>query len=602
MNRTYGTIQYHAKIDGYFPDHLEKLPYNFVNGKINVFIITAAEPHVCIRLKSNFPKINEGQTDNYEFANTPEHCHDLLWFVQRYPLQADATTLQQLKKGSKKFLQTQKELESLLSAAYVPQTVLLNSGYQARDYQLRASEVMIRSKKMILADELGLGKSLTATLCLFKPKTLPALVVVQSHMTTQWKTENFEKFTNLKAHIIYGFKQYQLPVADVYIINYHCLSKWIDVLIRITRTVVFDECQELRKGFSFGGEVSAKYLSAYNLCDKVNYAWGLSGSPIYNYGDEIFNILDCLNRGCLGRKFEFLCEWCESTGHNYKVKDTKALGTYLREKFLMLRRTAAEVGRELPQVNTVVHPVEYDEHEVETAEKIAKQLAMSYLTATNFAEKGNLAMEFDTRLRQITGIAKAHHVASLVQILLESGEPVLLSGWHRQVYEIWLNDLQQYNPVLYTGSESAVQKDKAKKAFINGETNLFIISNRSGIGLDGLQHRCRYVVHGELDWSPQVHKQITGRVNRDGQKDQVTVIFPVCEFGSDPGMVTVLGIKSEQSHNIIDPHLSVVPQYTDESRVKLMAETFLKNSGVDVSKLALVVKPDGNLDIEEKKE
>lgn len=595
--RTYGTIYYHQQDTGYSPGR--KKDDVFGTLKPARFEIIGAEAHVCIRLKANFARLNDGQTDNFEFADTPENCHDLLWFIERYPLAIDgAGTMKKMRAGRKAYLHTQRNLEQILSDEYKPRQITLNEGEEARDYQLRGAEVMYANKKMLLLDELGLGKSLTATLCLLKSKTLPALIVVQSHMTTQWEVETLQRFTNLKAYIISGFKTYKLPVADVYIINYHCLSKWVDILSRIVRSVVFDECQELRKGFAWNGEVSAKYLAAYNLCDVVNYAWGLSASPIYNYGDEIFNIIDCIRRGSLGRKYEFTQQWCK--GPSYEVKEPIALGTYLREKFLRLRRTAKDVDRELPEINTIIYPVEYDEEEVASARNLAKQLAISYLTSSSFAEKGSAAMEFDNRLRQLTGVAKAHYVSALVRILLENNEPVLLSGWHRDVYEIWLNDLKEYNPFLYTGSEGAGKKDKAKKAFMSGETNLLIISNRSGIGLDGLQHRCKNIIIGELDWSPKVHDQIVGRVNRDGQRNQVTVYYPICEFGSDPGIVTVLGIKSQQSHNIVDPGLPIPEQHTDQRRIRVMAETFLKNSGVDVAKLKLVIDKDGNLDIEEK--
>jgi SNF2 family DNA or RNA helicase len=110
---------------------------------------------------------------------------------------------------------------------------------------------------------------------------------------------------------------------------------------------------------------------------------------------------------------------------------------------------------------------------------------------------------------------------------------------------------------------------------VSGATNLFIISLRSGIGLDGLQHRCRTVVIGELDWSPKVHDQVIGRVDRDGQANQVTVYFPVSDFGSDPVIIDLLGLKSSQSYGIIDPMKAIPEQHSDESRIKLLAESFL---------------------------
>jgi hypothetical protein len=143
-------------------------------------------------------------------------------------------------------------------------------------------------------------------------------------------------------------------------------------------------------------------------------------------------------------------------------------------------------------------------------------------------------------------------------------------------YDIWMRELKDYKPVLYTGSESPAQKEEAKRKFVSGETNLFIISLRSGIGLDGLQHRSNIVVIGELDWSPKVHDQLIGRLDREGQKEQVTAIYLVSDFGSDPLIVDMLGVKSSQSHNIINPLTAVEDQFSDESRLKLLAEKFLE--------------------------
>lgn len=196
----------------------------------------------------------------------------------------------------------------------------------------------------------------------------------------------------------------------------------------------------------------------------------------------------------------------------------------------------------------------------------------------SFIERGSAARELDMLARQTTGISKARYVAQYVRYLLEAGEPVVLTGWHRDVYEIWMKELHAYNPVLYTGSESPTQKNKSKEAFINGETNLFIISLRSGIGLDGLQHRCKTVVFGELDWSPQIHSQVVGRVDRDGQKNQVTAIYLISETGSDPPIVNLLGLKSSQSNAIIDPLSSPTIKHSDDSRMKILAKQYLNKT------------------------
>ncbi len=319
------------------------------------------------------------------------------------------------------------------------------------------------------------------------------------------------------------------------------------------------------------------------LSKNVDYVLGLSASPIYNYGNEIWNVMNIINHGCLGTENEFLREW---TRYGNSVFDPKALGTYLRESCLMLRRTRSDVGRELPPVNKIIHTVQYDSETAYKNMEIAKMLAVKVISGS-FVERGQAARELDMMLRHDTGVGKAVGVANYVRILLENGEPIILAGWHRDVYDIWLKELKEFNPVMFTGSESPIEKDAAKNAFINGKTNLFIISLRSGIGLDGLQHRCNTVVIGELDWSPKVHEQLISRADRDGQKEQVTAIYLICDDGSDPPIIDMLGLKSSQSHGILNPLSAIESVHSDDSRIKVLAEQYLKKHHSNIENIKI---------------
>ena len=134
----------------------------------------------------------------------------------------------------------------------------------------------------------------------------------------------------------------------------------------------------------------------------------------------------------------------------------------------------------------------------------------------DFVEAGSAARELDLKMRQMTGIAKARSVAAYVKLLLRESPRVLLAGWHRDVYAIWRDELAAFNPTLYTGTESAAGKARSVEAFTTGDSRVMMLSLRSGAGLDGLQQHCRDVVFGELDWSPQVHYQVIGRLRRRG--------------------------------------------------------------------------------------
>lgn len=533
--------------------------------------INNAEPHVCIKLKAIFTKIPKGGSQPFKFINNDENCHDLLWFIERYPLSISDEDLSHLKKGKKLHINKINELESILLPNYKPTKAILKKPFKARKYQLTGRDVFLKTRRILIGDDVGLGKTLIGIISALETYTRPCLAVVQTHLPKQWK-DSIEMFTDLKVHIIKGTRPYDLPEADVYITKYSCLSGWSNFYeTRFFKSAIFDEVQELRRN------ESARYDGALSLSNNIEYCLGLSATPIYNYGDEIYNILDVIKPNCLGHRYDFLREW--TGGFGKTIHNPQALGTYLREQMLMLRRTRKEVGMELPPINKIVHTVEYDEHEVEKSDAIARTLAIK-VTSGSFVERGQAARDLDILVRQATGVSKARYVAEYVKILLENGEPIVLAAWHRAVYDILLEELKDYKPVMYTGTESPAQKEKAKMAFVNGETNLFIISLRSGIGLDGLQKRSSIVVIAELDWSPSVMNQLIGRIDRDGQEEQVTAIFLVSEYGSDPLIIDMLGIKSSQSHNIMNPLQAVDEQYSDDSRIKLLAERYLKNKKV----------------------
>jgi hypothetical protein len=181
----------------------------------------------------------------------------------------------------------------------------------------------------------------------------------------------------------------------------------------------------------------------------------------------------------------------------------------------------------------------------------------------------------------MSGISKAPFVADFVRLLVEeSDEPVLLGGWHHEVYRLWCDRLQDLNPVMFTGQESPTQKEAAKQAFLSGESKVLVMSLRAGAGIDGLQKVCRTVVFGELDWSPSVHEQFTGRVYRDGQPDPVVAYYLTADSGSDPVIADVLGIKRGQLDGIRDPSGALVmPTQADPGRMRKLAEDYLKRIG-----------------------
>lgn len=524
-------------------------------------------PHVSIRLKHLFPRLQQTAVAPFFFPDDDMHCADLAWFCERYPMEISADDQQWLTEGLLRFNATQAELETILTPDYKPNPFTgLRPGFAVRPYQAQAVDILRRRRSLLLGDDLGLGKTYTAAAFILDTAARPAAVVVQAHLQRQWE-QKLTEFTTLTVHQIKGTKPYDLPPADVYVFKYTQLAGWVDIFaLGIFKTVVYDEVQELRRGTE-----SLKGQAAQVLSRHAEFRLGLSATPIYNYGDEIWRVMQMLDDTVLGSWTEFGREWLSD---GVRVKDPEALGSFLREQHVFLRRTKADVGQQVPPVNALHELVECDHEQLASIEERARALAMRTVTGT-FVERGQAGRELDLLLRHATGVGKARAVAAFSRILLEAQVPILLVGWHRDVYAIWLKELADFKPVMYTGSESPKQKDDAVRAFTSGQSNCFILSLRSGAGLDGLQYRCSTVIFGEFDWSKKIHEQVVGRLDREGQSEQVTVVYAYCEDGSDPPIMDVIAAKASQAHGIVDEGKLLENQLADFSRIRALAAQFL---------------------------
>jgi len=538
------------------------------------WVITTT-PDVTMRLKRIFPRIDQKVATEMRIVATPEVANDLEWMLVRFPMTLEPVDARHLATAAAGHRQKQTELDAIMSAPGSPSSFSL--AFPPREYQALAASLYLKQGHLLLADEVGLGKTVSAIATLTDKRTLPALIVVKAHLPKQWEDEIKRFIPGAWVHIIKSRKPYKLPIADVYVISYSKLDAWWGYFAGKIGSVIYDEIQELRI------EESQKYKAAKMLNGTVPFRLGLSATPVCNYGGEVWNVMNLLAPDALGSKEEFTREWGEYIYGKLTVKQPEALGAFLRNEKLMLRRTRKDVGRELPPILRYVQDVEFDRNVFEKGLSAADELARLILTGT-FEQRGQAARKFDLEMRQTTGLAKAPFVAELVRMLIDSGEKVLLAGWHRAVYDVWADRLRDLKPVFFTGHESPTQKEKAKRDFIDGRTDLMVISLRSGDGMNGLQDVCSVLVFGELDWSPAIHHQLVGRLARDGQKASVQVFFPVAPIGSDPTMSSVLGLKSAQAVGIVDEGVESNPDIveTDPQRVKQLAIDYLKSRKIAI--------------------
>lgn len=227
------------------------------------------------------------------------------------------------------------------------------------------------------------------------------------------------------------------------------------------------------------------------------------------------------------------------------------LGDYLKREGLMIRRTKEEVIKELPSKRRVIFEIDSDDKVFNKEIQNALHLVRELESTTDNLKIGRLKRLIDTETRKATGISKAKDVSDFVKMIVESGESVVLYGWHHAVYDIWKNNLRGYNPLLITGRETDKEKQLNKKLFMEGKSKILIISLRAAAGLDGLQKSSCVSVFGELDWSPGVHSQCEDRLHRIGQVDSVLSYYPLASSGSDEEVMDHLGFKTSQFAGIM---------------------------------------------------
>ncbi len=522
--RTYGTLSY--------------------NKRRNCWVVKG-EPSVTELCKRLFPGSETNRRGEARFTAHRRIVGELNWLMLRYPLKvrsSDRARWEAALSEAREYV-VRREMARQMPERVTPSpTTFLG---RLTLFQEEGLAFLLRTDRGLLADEMGLGKTVQALAMLSETGAYPALIVAPPHLMRNWESE-IARFVQkpdgspLNVHVIKGLTPYALPKADIYLMHYLLLRGWKEALPDAAiPTVIFDEIQELRRS---GTE---KYSAASLLSESARRVIGLSGTPIYNRGAEIWNVVNILDYHFLGDYESFTREWCYGYG-NQIVAKPELLGEKLREEGLMLRRTKQEVLAELPPKRRLVMPIDSDDA---VYRRLIQPMAQTLYQLKNDREATNSQralweMEVEQGERQATGIAKAPYVAQFIRALLEAGERVLLFAHHHEVMDIYKRELKAYSPVFITGRETPAMKERSVERFMAGRTNLCCVSLRAAAGLNLQRASC--VVFGELDWSPAVHSQAEDRAHRMGQTDSILCYYLVSSGGSDQDMQDALGLKVSQ--------------------------------------------------------
>lgn len=522
----------------------------FVEGVPPVYVVEC-EPAVSEFVKRVFPGC-VARRGRITFPVARRTTEDLNWLLTRWPMQLDCGEVLDEQRGLAIEHAARREGQLELEPVSEP------PGFHGRllPFQREGVAFLAANERSLLADDMGLGKTVTALAAVAHTGAFPVLVVCPPSVVRQWQRQA-QAFLRMRAEgecvelppavqVLTGRGPKAgkpVPEAPITIVHYLVLSGWRDwIRERGFGAVVFDEAQELRR------PGSDKYAAASLISSGVRYVWALSGTPIYNYGEEIWAVMNAVDFVCLGGRDAFIREWCREYRGKYVINEPAVLGQYMRREGLMLRRRKDDVQADLPPKRRVVTVVGHDEDVYGRLVANAVAIARGYDGLKEWRERGEAARRIEEETRKATGTAKAPYVGDFVRGLVAAGERVLVFAYHHDVYDALMLALHGLRVVCMTGRESQAEKDGAVTAFGAGEADVALLSLRTSAGLDGLQRAGTCVVFAELDWSPAIHSQCEDRLHRQGltSGESILCYYLVAETGSDEAIQEVLGLKIDQ--------------------------------------------------------
>ena len=171
-----------------------------------------------------------------------------------------------------------------------------------KPYQVEAVNKMVASKKVLVAYEMGLGKTPMTIAAIEKLNPSLTLVLCLASLKYQWQKE-IAKFSDSTSIVIDGtpkqrFEQYKEAANHKYIImNYEqVLNDWETIKSFNISAMVCDEATAI-KGFR-----AKRAKRVKELAKKVAIKFALTGTPIENgKPEEIFSIMQFVNSEVLGR-------------------------------------------------------------------------------------------------------------------------------------------------------------------------------------------------------------------------------------------------------------------------------------------------------------
>ncbi len=408
-----------------------------------------------------------------------------------------------------------------------------------RDYQAEGhawlSRVAAWGAGAVLADDMGLGKTVQAIAVLLdRAKLGPTLVLAPTSVALNWVAELARFAPDLKP-IVYAEADRaavlgKLKKKDVLIVSYGLLVRDAAALaVPRFGTLVIDEAQALKN------PTTRRAKAARGL--QADFRIALSGTPFENHLGELWSLFATVFPGLLGSWDQFRDRFATPIEKGKDPEARMALSRVLAP--FLLRRTKAEVARELPSRTEIEVPVALSNEEW-TMYEDARLAAIAELGKSSKAlqdqQRRFQVLAALTRLRMLAchprlhdaktevGSSKLRRLLELVDELRSEGHRALVFSQFTSHLALVREELDRagYVSLYLDGSTPMQQRAKLVERFQAGEGEIFLISLKAG-GTGINLTAADYVIHLDPWWNPAVEDQATDRAHRIGQTKPVTV-------------------------------------------------------------------------------
>ncbi len=386
--------------------------------------------------------------------------------------------------------------------------------------------------RVILADEVGLGKTIEAGLILkeymIRNLVKKVLILVPASLVNQWVKELNEKFfiPAIAFRKNMHWEQYDIIVSSLDLAK---RSPHQEMIQQIDYDfLLVDEAHKLKnhrtKNYSFIRSVHKKYCLL------------LTATPIQNNLLEIFNLVSILKPGHLGDYDSFMKRFG-------KDRQLLAKDQYLKKlvQQVMIRNTRKETS--LNNINRQIHTIWLDFSkeqlacyqtiqqlkDLPTFSKITflrefcssrEACYMSLKKLLSSVQNNEQIEKIITTIEQLPQHVKAEKVVELIKSL--GNEKVIIFTEYRASQYFLQHFLHEHgiSSVPFRGGFKASKKDWMRQIFEN-QAQVLIATEAGGEGIN-LQF-CHHLVNYDLPWNPMKLEQRIGRIHRFGQQHPVHV-------------------------------------------------------------------------------